>query len=259
MNKIAKRVFTRAIVRIPGENFSQGISTSDLGKPNYCLALEQHHTLCKSLKECGLKLIVLEPDLEFPDSTFVEDTAIVTEKCAVITRPGDKRRRGEEERIKKELSRHRKIEAIHKPGTVDGGDILRVKEHFYIGLSARTNPAGGNQLGDILRKYGYSSSMVQIDKMLHLKSGVNFLDQNNLVIWEELEHLSEFKGFNTISVISGEKYAANCMLINNRVLIPAGFPDIKIKLEARKYKVVELEVSEFEKMDGGLTCLSIRF
>ena len=259
MNKIAKRVFTRAIVRIPGENFSQGITTSDLGKPNYSLALEQHHTYCESLKECGLELIVLEPDLDFPDSTFVEDTAIVTEKCAVITRPGDKRRRGEEGKIKKELSRHRKIEAILEPGTVDGGDILRVKEHFYIGLSARTNSAGGNQLKGILRKYGYSSSMVQIDNMLHLKSGVNFLDQNNLVIWEELKHLPEFKEFDIISVISSEKYAANCMLINNRVLIPSGFPDIKEKLEARKYQVLEQDVSEFEKMDGGLTCLSIRF
>ena len=259
MSKMAKRVFTRAIVRIPGENFSQGITTSDLGKPNYRLALEQHYNYCKSLKECGLELIVLEPDLDFPDSTFVEDTAIVMEEGAVITRPGDKRRRGEEGNIKKELSRHREIEAIYEPGTVDGGDILRVKDHFYIGLSARTNSAGGNQLKGILRKYGYSSSMVQIDNMLHLKSGVNFLDQNNLVIWEELKHLPEFKGFDIISVISGEKYAANCMLINNRVLIPSGFPDIKEKLEARKYQVLEQDVSEFEKMDGGLTCLSIRF
>ena len=259
MNKMSKRIYTRAIVRIPGENFGQGITTSNLGKPNYHLALEQHHTYCESLKECGLELIVLEPALDFPDSTFVEDTAIVTEKCAVITRPGDKRRRGEEERIKKELSGRRKIEVIYEPGTVDGGDVLRAKEHFYIGLSARTNSAGGNQLGDILKKYGYSSSMVQIDKMLHLKSGVNFLDQNTLVIWEELKHLPEFKGFDIISVISSEKYAANCLLINNRVLIPAGFPDIKEKLEDRKYQVLELDVSEFEKMDGGLTCLSIRF
>ena len=259
MNKMSKSIYTRAIVRIPGENFSQGITTSDLGKPDYRMVLKQHYTYCESLKECGLELIVLEPDLDFPDSTFVEDTAIVTEKCAVITRPGDKRRRGEEGKIKKELSRHREIEAILEPGTVDGGDILRVKEHFYIGLSARTNSAGGNQLGDILRKYGYSSSIVHIDKMLHLKSGVNFLDQNNLVIWEELKHLTEFKGFDLISVISGEKYAANCMLINSWVLIPAGFPDVKKKLEARKYQVLELDVSEFEKMDGGLTCLSIRF
>lgn len=259
MNKMSKRIYTKAIVRTPGENFGQGITTSVLGKPNYRLALEQHHTYCESLKECGLELIVLEPDLDFPDSTFVEDTAIVTERCAVITRPGDKRRRGEEERIKKELSGHRKIEVIYEPGTVDGGDVLRVKEHFYIGLSTRTNSVGGNQLGDILRKYAYSSSMVQIDKMLHLKSGVNFLDQNNLVIWEELKHLPEFNGFDIISVISGEKYAANCLLINNRVLIPAGFPDVKEKLEDRKYQVLELDVSEFEKMDGGLTCLSIRF
>ncbi|HHF51882.1 MAG TPA: N(G),N(G)-dimethylarginine dimethylaminohydrolase, partial [Candidatus Aminicenantes bacterium] len=153
---------SKAVVRIPPENFSQGITSSGLGKPDYALALKQHDDYCQALKDFGVHLIILEKDTEFPDSAFVEDTAVVNEKCAVITRPGDTRRRGEEAKIKKVLSRYRNTECIKEPGTVDGGDVLRIEDKYYIGLSQRTNRQGGEQLSKILKKYGYDSVFIEV-------------------------------------------------------------------------------------------------
>ncbi len=173
---------SKAVVRIPPENFSQGITSSGLGKPDYGLALKQHSDYCQALKDCGVNLIILEKDTDYPDSTFVEDTAVVNEKCAVITRPGDRRRRGEEVKIKEVLSRYRDTERIKEPGTVDGGDVLRIEDKYYIGLSQRTNRQGGDQLSEILKKYGYESVFIKVTNMLHLKSGVNYLDKGVILI-----------------------------------------------------------------------------
>jgi len=249
----------KALARITPENFSQGITTSHLGKPNYKLALKQHEDYCQALKNCGVDLIVLDKDPDFPDSTFVEDTAVVNEACAVITRPGDIRRRGEEKKIKKVLSRYRKIETIKKPGTVDGGDVLRIQNKYFIGLSQRTNKQGGEQLSKILKKYGYNSVFVKVRKMLHLKSGVNYLDRGIIIIREEISDLSCFKDFHRITVNPQESYAANSVFVNGTVLIPDGFPDTHRKIKSFGFNTIVLQMSEFEKMDGGLSCLSIRF
>jgi dimethylargininase len=250
---------SKAIVRIPPENFSQGITTSNLGKPDYDLALKQHKKYCQALKNCGFDLIVLEKDPEFPDSSFVEDTAVVNEKCAVITRPGDIRRRGEEKKIKKVLSRYRKIETIKKPRTMDGGDVLRIRNKYYIGLSQRTNQQGGEQLSKILKKYGFDSVFVKVSEMLHLKSGVSYLNRGVIIIREEISSLTCFKNFHKITVSPQESYAANCVFMNGSVLMPAGFPETFKKLKSEGFNIIELQISEFEKMDGGVSCLSIRF
>ncbi|MFW6140728.1 MAG: dimethylarginine dimethylaminohydrolase family protein [Acidobacteriota bacterium] len=248
-----------AITRIPPENFSQGITTSRLGKPDYDLALKQHKHYSQTLKSLGVNLIILEKDPDFPDSSFVEDTAVVNEKCAVITRPGDRRRQGEEKKAEKILSKFRKLEKIKKPGTVDGGDVLRIHNKYYIGLSQRTNREGGKQLSEILKKYGYDSEFIPVKNMLHLKSGINYLERGVIVIREEISYLSWFQNFHKITVNPEESYAANCIFINGTVLIPTGFPETSRKLKSKGFKVVELPMSEFEKMDGGVSCLSIRF
>jgi len=250
---------SKAVVRIPPENFSQGITSSGRGKPDYALALKQHDDYCQALKDCGVHLIILEKDTEFPDSAFVEDTAVVNEKCAVITRPGDTRRRGEEAKIKKVLSRYRNTECIKEPGTVDGGDVLRIENKYYIGLSQRTNRQGGEQLSKILKKYGYDSVFIEVTNMLHLKSGVNYLDKGVILIRKDISHLSCFKTFHKIAVSPKESYAANCILINGSVLMPAGFPDTYKKIKSEGFNIRALNMSEFEKMDGGVSCLSIRF
>jgi len=250
---------SKTIVRVPPENFSQGITTSNLGKPDYDLAFKQHRAYCETLKNLGVNLIMLEKDPEFPDSSFVEDTALVNERCAVITRPGDPRRRGEERKTEKVLSKFRDIKRIKKPGTVDGGDVLRIHNEYYIGLSQRTNREGGKQLSRILKKYGYDAEFIPVKNMLHLKSGVNYLDRGVIIIREEMSDLTCFKNFHKITVNPQESYAANCIFVNGLVLMPAGFPETSKKIKSFGFNSTVLQMSEFEKMDGGVSCLSIRF
>ena len=182
----------------------------------------------------------------------IKHTAIVTEKVAVITRPGDSRRLGGEIKIKEVLSKYKSIEDIEHPGNIDGGDVLRVEDHFFVGLSNRTNEEGTFQLGSILSKYDYTSSMIPVKKALHLKSGANYIGNNNLVITNELADINDFIKFNKILINDDESYSANCLLVNDFLLIPKGYPYTKEKLMASGYHVLEPDVSEFRKMDGGV-------
>jgi dimethylargininase len=256
-------VFTKAIVRPPGQNFADGLTSVDLGKPDHKLALQQHAAYCRVLESCGLDLIALQPDEWHPDSTFVEDTAILTQRGAAIMRPGAESRRGETEQIQS-LIRKQFPEAgtIENPGTVDGGDVCEAGTHFFIGISQRTNEAGATQLAGILTAFGYTSSLIDIrglSNILHLKSGVAYLDGNRLAAIEALSRTKVFSDYELVHVNSAEEYAANCLYINGRVLIASGFPDLKKQLEDRGYPTIALEMSEFQKMDGGLSCLSLRF
>lgn len=250
-------MYTRAIVRKPGRNFADGISTAGLGKPDFLKALDQHAFYCETLNRCGLELIVLEADEQYPDGCFVEDTAVVTNEVAVITRPGAASRRGEEEEIAGILSDYRKTDRIVAPGTLDGGDVLRADNHFYIGMSGRTNREGSLQLSQILSEYGYTSSEIQVGLGLHLKSGIGYLGKGNFI------SVPEFAGListaNCIVTHRDESYASNCLQVNDFLLIAAGFPKAKKRLTESGCNIIELEMSEFRKMDGGLTCLSLLF
>jgi dimethylargininase len=256
-------VLTKAIVREPGGNFSDGQTSVDLGTPDHALALQQHEAYCRALESCGLALVRLPADEQHPDSTFVEDTAIVTERGAVITRPGAPSRLGEIDGIKRELVDHySKIEEITSPGTVDGGDICEAGNHFFIGVSRRTNEAGATQLAQILDSFGYSSSLIDIrglGNILHLKSGMAWIGENRLLVIEALSRQKGFSSYELVHVNSFEEYAANCLFINKRILVPSGFPGLKRQLEDLNYTTIALEMSEFQKMDGGLSCLSLRF
>jgi dimethylargininase len=251
-------MFTHAIVRRPGPDFGDGITTADLGTPDYAKTLEQHAAYCDALKGCGLELIILDPEPGYPDCPFVEDTAVVTDETAVIARPGDERRRGEEEAIAFVLSRYRRIERIEPPGTLDGGDVLQVKDRFFIGRSARTNEEGARQLSSILTRHGHQVSITPVGEMLHLKSGANHIGNGVLTLAGGLQALDVFSGFESIHVPPEECYAANCLFVNGRLLFPTGFPHTMEKLSRLGRQIIELDMSEFRKMDGGLTCLSIR-
>ena len=256
-------LFTRAIVRPPGANFSAGLTTVDLGIPNHDLALTQHAAYCKALVSCGLAVTMLPVDDAYPDSTFVEDTAIITERGAIITRPGAGTRRGEIASISSELSRcFEKTARIEAPGTVDGGDVCEAGGHFFIGISDRTNEAGAIQLSKLLCNLDYSSEFVDIrgvDGILHLKSGLAYLEGNKLVVIDALADRERFRNYEMIKVHPSEEYGANCVAINGSVLIAAGFPSLERELTERGYHTISLEMSEFQKMDGGLSCLSLRF
>jgi len=252
-------MFTRAIVRKPAETFAKGISTANLGKPDHNLALKQHEAYCEALIKCGLELTVLEANPDFPDSCFVEDTAVVTKDFGVIARPGDHRRLGEEKEIKEVLKPLLKLYEIEEPGTLDGGDIMQADNNFYIGLSARTNLSGSKQLSEILKKHNFEVYSIPVCTMLHFKTGVNYLGDNNLLIHKDFCSKDDFKSFYQIVIDEQEEYAANSLRINDYVLVPKGFPKTKASIKNLDYKIIELELSEFQKMDGGLSCLSLRF
>lgn len=252
--------FKFALVRKPTESMIAGISSAKLGKPDFAKALEQHQAYCEAMKECGLDIIEIESLTQFPDAVFVEDTAIVTERFAVISKPGHENRKGEEKSVANKLIEYRPLEFIESPGLLDGGDIMRVGDHFYIGLSDRTNIEGARQLTSHLKKYDYSASMVEIGEMLHLKTGINYVGSQKMVMVDGLHSMKEFEKFEKIIIPENESYAANCVLVNDYLLIAKGFKTAKDKfLKKAGFKIIELDMSEFRKLDGGLSCLSLRF
>jgi len=256
-------MFTEAIVRIPGRNFAQGLTSVQLGVPRFELVLTQHAEYCAALRDCGLNVTTLEADLDHPDSTFVEDTAVVTARSAILTRPGARSREGEVAGMRPVLRRFfRVLTGIETPGTLDGGDICEAGNHFFLGVSQRTNEEGARQLAAHLASEGYTSGVVDVRGMqsiLHLKSGVSYIGENTLVVIEEMAGLAMFAGYERIRVAREESYAANCVRVNDRVLVAAGFPRLVGELRKRGFSPVELDMSEFHKMDGGLSCLSLRF
>jgi len=255
-----KAIFSQAIVRKPSKSYINGLTTSDLGKPDYELTLKQHAGYVEALEKCGIKVFVLEADEDFPDSCFVEDPAIVTEKVAIITNPGAESRNGEKKVMKEVLKGHyENIEEMQGPGTLDGGDVFRAGEHFFIGQSKRTNQAGAEELKGILAKYGYTCTFVPIKKLFHLRTGSSFIGNNNMVVTGELIGNPAFEGYNQISVKDEEGYASNCIWVGDSVIMPKGFTETKEKIERAGYKILDIDMSEFEKQDGGLTCLSLRF
>ena len=239
------------------------MTTVDRGTPNFVKVLAQHSAYCNALEQCGLKLIRLEADLTHPDSTFVEDTAVLTGNSATLARPGAPTRLGEVAAIRGTVGRfYTNIRTIEAPGTLDGGDICEAGSHVFIGISHRTNEEGARQLGEFLAADGFTTSMVDIRTMiaiLHLKSGIAYLDNRKLVIMEELAERDAFEGFELLRVPAEESYACNCLQVNDRVLLPAGFPQLESTLVRHGYNPLLLDMSEFRKMDGGLSCLSLRF
>ena len=253
------QTFTKAIVRKVPKTLSDGITSVDLGSPDYGAAREQHGRYVDALEECGLEVAVLEADEEFPDSVFIEDTAIVTGRCAVITNPGAQSRRGEVDAIAEALPEYYDdLERIYSPGVLDGGDVLQVGDLFYIGLTQRTNPEGAEQLAGILREHDFDAKFVRLSEFLHLKSGVAYLGGDDLLVAGEMANHEAFDGYNKIVVSPAEEYSANCIRVNGHVLVPAGYEKTAAEVEGRGYEVIELEMSEFQKVDGGLSCLSLR-
>ena len=255
--------FTRAIVRPPAETFADGLTSSGLGHPDLALALEQHEAYCRALEKLGLSLDRLPPDSEFPDSTFVEDAAIVTSKGAILTRPGAPSRAGEVTAMGAALGRwFPQLDRITQPGTLDGGDVCEAGSHFFIGLSHRTNKGGAAHLAAWLTEHGFGSSVIDIRELpglLHLKTGLSWLGGRRLLAWAAIAGHEALRGWDVVEVPKGEEYAANCIGVNGAILIAEGFPRTAALLRGLGHEVVEIDMSEYRKMDGGLSCLSVRW
>ncbi len=251
--------FTHAIVRKPGANFAAGITTVALGVPNYERVQAQHAAYVATLKMLGLTVTELAPLPAHPDAYFVEDTAVITPEVAVIANMGAPARQGEAQAIASVLAQYRELAHLDPLGTFDGGDVLVVGNHCMIGLSARTNALGARQLGETLAGYGYRWDAIPVGAGLHFKSSVNYTGHNTLLIDKRFVDHPAFTGYDKMIIDDDERYAANTLFINDHLLTPAGFPKTKQKLAALGYPIIELETSEMRKMDGGLTCLSLRF
>jgi dimethylargininase len=251
-----------AIVRPPGRSFVRGLSVSGLGAPDVKLAGRQHQAYCEALESCGLRVAHLPADERYPDSTFVEDVAVLIDGCAVLTRPGAESRRGEVESIRGALQAlFDHLLQIEAPGTLDGGDVCQTDRGWYIGVSARTNEAGAQQLAGLLEVRGHQATLIDIRKipgLLHLKSGIAALGEGVIVLDTALRDRPEFAGFKTILVDASESYAANCIRVNDRVVVAEGYPRFQAALAAGGFDPLPVDVSEFRKMDGGVSCLSLR-
>jgi len=253
-------MFKHAIVRKPCAEMVGGLSSVSLGRPDFQRALEQHSRYVDALRSCGLEVQVLDADSGFPDSVFVEDVALCTPACAIVTNPGAPSRNGEKLAIRPVLeSCYEQVESIEAPGILDAGDVMMVGKHYFIGISQRTNTQGAEQLLSILKHYGMEGSMVPLKEMLHLKSGLSYLENKHLLISGEFMAFPAFSDFRRIEVDPEEAYAANSLWVNSTVLVPAGYPRTREKIERAGYLCISLDVSEFRKLDGGLSCLSLRF
>jgi len=255
--------FRRAIVRPPSRTFADGLTSSTLGAPDLDKARVQHATYCAALERCGLTLTHLPPDDAFPDATFVEDPAIVTSRLAILTNPGAPSRRGEVVSLAAALPPFfDRIARIEAPGTVDGGDICQADDHFFIGRSERTNDEGARQLAALLAKEGFTASLLDIrgsSKVLHLKTGISYLGDRRIVAMRDMADHPAFRDYDVIVVAPEENYAANLLRINGFVILAANFPKIAKTVSDLGHTIVPLDMSEFRKMDGSLSCLSVRF
>lgn len=252
--------FKHVIVKKPGESYVNGLTTSDLGKPDFQELLSQHTAYVAALKKTGVEVTELAASEEFPDSTFVEDTAVLTEHFAVITNPGAESRNGETAEIESALKNfYEKLIYIKAPGTLDGGDVLQADHRFYIGLSERTNEEGAKQFKEIVENEGFEATIIQLEQFFHLKTGIAYLGNNLMVVAGEFTQHPAFDSYEKITVSKEEEYAANCIRVNDYVLIPKGYPEALRKISEAGFKTIELEMSEVQKQDGGLSCLSLRF
>jgi dimethylargininase len=249
--------FTRAITRKPGADFDRGLTSAGLGDPDHALMVIQHEAYVRTLTALDLEVIRLDPLPGFPDAYFVEDAAVVTPELAILTRPGAPSRRGEETALEPVLARYRKTVRIEPPGTVDGGDVLTIGKHMLIGISERTNRAGFDQMAAILEPHGYTVTPVPVSSGLHLKSSVNHVGAGTLLVDEAFA--DRFPGYRTIRLHPAEAYAGNTLLVNGTLIMPRGFSATRRKLQTLGMEIVELDMSEAAKMDGGLTCMSLRF
>ncbi|CNI03506.1 putative hydrolase [Yersinia massiliensis] len=250
--------FTQAIARLPADTCGHGQTTSKLGAPDVAVTGQQFLAYVDTLLRLGLKVTILPAAPAYPDAHFVEDTAVVMPELAVITHPGAPSRQGEVDTIEP-LFTDRPVFRMSNNGHLDGGDVLLVGKQFFIGLTSRTDQVGITEFTGAVEQYGYSVTAIEVSAGLHLKSIVNYVGRNTLLLTEDYQHHPAFASFNTIVIPEAESYAGNTLWINDTLITPQGYPYTLAQIEKLGMPIIQLNTSEFKKMDGGLTCLSLRF
>lgn len=250
--------YTHAIVCSPGKSYKNAISSNDENKNiDIEKAQFQHQEYCKILEKIGLKLVKLPTNENYPDSCFVQDPCVVFGNTALITKQKATSRNGEGKAIQKVIKLFKDIQIMDGQATMDGGDAMVTSSKVFIGVSDRTNLEGISQYKKLFSKEGLPEVIpVLVEKCLHLMTGVTYIGKNTVVL-SKLVDESYFKGFKKIYVLDKEEYATNCLSINDYVIMPKGYPKVKKQIQKNGFQVIEIDISEFKKADGGVTCLSL--
>ena len=251
--------FKNVIIRKPNKSIKNGISSQNL-HPQYEIIVEEHSNYIKAIKEAGLKVHLLEPLEEYPDSIFVEDPALTYNSNIIILNPCDPTRNGEKKIIKEEIKYLFNNILFVEDGFVEGGDILNINNHFIIGLSNRTNKLGADNLSKILQSVGATVEICKTpDDILHFKSECSVIDDDIILVSSKMAQLDYLKSnYQLIELPIGEEGAANSLRINDKLLLPDGF----IKAEeilSKNYNIIKVKVDEINKVDAGLSCMSLRW
>ncbi len=261
-----KSLYKNAIVRTPSHNLGHGLTGADLGCPDMELTHAQHLEYIKYLETRDIAVTVLDAVEEFPDSVFVEDTAVMIPVdgggvVAFLTCPGAKSRRGEVEQIRASVfGVVDEVFNMDGEGLMEGGDVLLMGKTYFVGIDSRTNYDGFGQFEKVAGRFGYACVPVPFDNgMPHLKTELSALNSDTLIMSVRFADRKEFSGYKKVVVPSGEEYAANCLFVGNGLLVPAGFPVTAELLDKNGFSPDYIDMSEFQKMDGGLTCLSLRW
>ena len=252
--------FTHAIVRQPAKSIVKGLRAVDIGSPDYDQMICDHNDYVEALVSAGVKVISLTALDKFPDGQFVEDTALCLPEAVILMRPGAPSRLGEVCEIAPKLrALFNDVYEIKKPGHIEGGDILVTGKEILVGRSARTNANGVSQLSEIVNPLGYVMREVFIPpEILHFKTDCSLLGRDEILSTKRLQASGCFDGYRVINVADGEEAAANAIRVNDYVIMPAGFPRTKEILEEHDYKVKVINNTECAKLDGGMSCLSLR-
>lgn len=253
--------FTRAITRRPAANIVDGLRAEDTGTPDLDRMLADHAKYVATLKATGAEVIELPPLEDYPDAVFVEDTALCLPQGAVMMRPGAASRMGEVAEMEPALRKvYDDVRQINGPGHIEGGDILVTGREILVGRSDRTDAAGVAELAEITAEWGHKLREVFTPEgVLHFKTDCSLLDGETILSTRRLDASGCFKGYRVLHVAVGEEAAANSIRFNQFVLLPAGFPRTAEMLSGAGYEVVEINNSECAKLDGGMSCLSLRF
>lgn len=222
-------------------------------------AVAEHAYYEETLRSLGATIVRAPPEPSLPDAVFVEDTAIVLDEAAVITRPGAPTRRGETESIALVLGAYKPLLRIQPPGTLDGGDVLRVGRRLYVGLSSRTNPEGIGQLEALLEKWDYDVIPVPVTACLHLKSAVTQVAEQLLLINDRWVGRDCFGAMEMVAVAPAEQEGANALWVSGAVIYPAHHPQTAERLDRAGVRVVSVPSTEVAKAEGGVTCCSVVF
>ena len=251
--------FNNAIIRKPNKSIQNGLSSQNL-HPQYEIVLEEHYNYIKSIREAGLKINLLEPLEEYPDSIFVEDPALAYKSNIIILNPFDPTRNGEKNIIKNEIKHLFDEIFFVEDGFIEGGDILNISNHFIIGLSERTNKLGAENLSNILKNLGATVEICKTPKgILHFKSECSVLDNDTILVSSNMAKLDYLKSnFKLIELPIGEEGAANSLRINDKLLLPDGFVQAEDIL-SKNYNIIKVNVNEIAKVDAGLSCMSLRW